>query len=151
MTNLLKSRILLDIAEAFPLFPIPHGQDLVDDVIGDDERSDIRGAFTGKSWNTISSAVLHQDSEALMYFRPHAWAYYLPAFLKESISSDEENDAISNMLVLSMRGRIKEYMALLTPAQEAVMKAFFTWLVNTHPVHQKRREIDAILAQTRQD
>ena len=71
--------------------------------------------------------------------------------MKESVSYDEENDAISNMFVLSMRGRVEEYLALLTPAQEAVVKAFFTWLVNKHPVHQKRSEIDAILAHGHED
>ena len=76
MANVLKTRLLREIAGAFPLFPVPGDHDLVDDVTGDDERSDIRRAFTGKSWNMISAEVLQQESEALMFFKPRGPTIY---------------------------------------------------------------------------
>jgi hypothetical protein len=94
-----KSKILT----AFAAAPYPGDHNLVLAEAGrDPESSEIAQAFRGKRWNEISSETLREFAQALPLFTPRAFRYYLPAYMLETVNSQDPEDVLKDFVPFNL-------------------------------------------------
>ena len=142
------------IYTAFAGTSTPHSSDVVYDNSGDHlECEEVRGAFEGRAWHEIPLPELTFHAQALFFFTPTAWAYYLPAYLLAVIEGYSQSDSILGAIVSSLLTsqdpslqsiRVAR-VAALTHAQREAAKAFFEWVRAYHPDDVDEDELTDII------
>jgi hypothetical protein len=128
-----EAALLASIREHFSPGGVPEGTSIVDDVPGDLERQEIRAAFERKAWDSIEDNLLRYHAEALFFFTPAAWAYYIPAYLAFMVRDLAGCDFVSETIVGSLVGRSDEIRSFLNPAQRTVIINVLLWLMAKLP------------------
>ncbi len=73
------TKLISDIEYAFATVEYPGDYNIA--PIDGMEGSEVNDIFKGKSWRDIHFEAVSQLSYALLYFKPKAFIYFLPAFL----------------------------------------------------------------------
>ena len=63
----------------FPLLPVPAGNLAAS---AGQEAYEEANAFSGKQWTELDRDFIHRFRDAVFWFRPDAFHYYLPAFMR---------------------------------------------------------------------
>ncbi len=147
MTLRVEARHLLEqIDHTFMFLRCPEPGELVDGTPGDIERQEIRSEFSGKPWPELPPALLLQRPEALFFFTPKAWAYYVPAFMKLMLLQFKDAEMVVEMFVGSLARHSGDYLTYLTPGQRQTIVEMLSWLSpRLHDRPQKRREVSDVL------
>jgi hypothetical protein len=130
-STLAKSKIL----KAFAAAPYPGDKDLVSaPAERDPESLEIAQAFRGKRWNGISSETLHEFAQALPLFTPRAFRYYLPAYMLETLNSEDPEDVLKDFVPFNLTPPgdqektedvfFAERAGLLSPAERDAIASF---------------------------
>lgn len=114
---------------------------VVEDVPGDLERQEIGKAFQKRRWSAIGIETLRYHAEALFFFTPQAYRYFLPAYLLAVLEDYEASDIISNVLITTLTPpseddeRFVYFLArfdLLTNSQKRVITGFLEFMLQEH-------------------
>ncbi len=95
----------------------------------DPESEEVAAVFKGHHWKEMRVNILQPQSEAIFFFTPEAYHFFLPAYLLAMVSDIEEADTIVGSVIFSLlaegpfaasaEGRI----ALLSSEQRAAVRA----------------------------
>ncbi len=127
------ARFIADIEHAFAKVEYPGDYNIASrDGL---EGSDADDFFTGKSWQEIDVDHISQLSYALIYFKPKAFIFFLPAFLIGCIKDQKAEFGSSCTAVLQCfippQGKDAEFearMRLFNRKQLHIIKRFFYYL-----------------------
>ncbi len=97
--------ILRQLEEAFGELPIPEEDFLVEDNSGYHlDCNKIRTKFRGKHWRDVSTADINEEPEALAFFTPSAFRFFLPAFIQVSLLDPVGADLAPDRVLSSLAG-----------------------------------------------
>lgn len=124
------------IEKAFASVEHPGERRLVDP---DDKyaRSEIEGFFPNVHWRDVTPEAFENNCDALAFFTPEAWQYYLPAFLCWTLKSFRTSDSctvdftIYNLALekkKSLRQRSLSNFSRLTEDQTKAVVAFLEFM-----------------------
>lgn len=128
------------IRNAFADARYPDDDRIVVPYEGDDERQRIERDFRGKKWQDISIEFLcPEHCESILTFLPHAFAYYLPAFLIAA-TDFRKADILTDMVVASLYDRpaassepfVAPALELMSVDQLRAILAFIAYLRSQH-------------------
>ncbi|HLK61757.1 MAG TPA: DUF6714 family protein [Chthonomonadaceae bacterium] len=99
-----KEEVLAAIDAAFPEFPIPDPQTIVEfSETGDGSSTEaIRNEFGGKSWRSLILESPSQWESKLNALSPEGYRYYLPAFLIEALQEFSDDSSFLHRLLLKL-------------------------------------------------
>lgn len=128
------SKLISDIEMAFSNVEYPGDYNIA--PMDGMEGSEANDAFKGKSWKDIQHKYVSELSFALIYFKPKAFIYYLPAFMIGCIHDQEAEFGSCCHSILSCfippDNNLKEFnarMRLLTKEQSKIVMRFLHYLV----------------------
>lgn len=104
------------------------------------EAEHLKRSFSGKTWQQISPATLHDCGSMLMYFTPEVFCYYLPVCLILTVdyyNSDFVGE--STLYFFSIKGSEeaqREVLGLLTDRQKFVILHVFKYLHENYSVEE---------------
>ena len=137
----------------------PGDEKLVSDNTGYHlECNQIKAAFKGRHWKEIPLELLRYHSEALFFFTPEAYRFYLPAYLIAGSLHYPDADRIPDSIVFSLLppsdpqsikiyGEIAETrLKCLTQAQRKAVKSFLQFVKQQHPEDEALGDVDKALA-----
>ena len=83
--------LIQEIKVAFADMPFPGAQRMVNDMGGDDlERKQIREEFSHYTdWQDVPRELLWSERDALSFFEPSGFAFYLPAYMVVAVEDYE--------------------------------------------------------------
>lgn len=122
------------------------------------ECDEIREAFHGKAWDELSLPFLTYHREAVFFFTPRAWSYYLPAYMQAIITDYDGTDTMVNGLLATLaasrdaddEARRRARIAALNGRQRAALGKFIDWVASEHSddlEEEDRQAIRALLEQ----
>jgi hypothetical protein len=82
--------LIKKIEDVFSNTPYPGDEKLVDYNGDYFERKEIADDFKGKSGQEVQLPTLKYHHQALFFFTPEAYCYYLPAYMRVSVSNFKE-------------------------------------------------------------
>lgn len=94
-------KLIADIGKAFPTQPIPEGAALLGEdpsTISHPEDKWIFESFNGRAWSEMSLEAINPHWNSIWVFSPDAFRYYLPAYLAQSLRSDEGSMLIHSII-----------------------------------------------------
>ena len=98
-----KDELIAEIKQAFSSQPYPGDMMLVYDNSGDHlECEEVREAFKGKTWDSLSQNFLFEQRYSFYFFTHESANYYLPAFLIFVINDFRNADDLSDNLVSAL-------------------------------------------------
>lgn len=143
------------IRDAFTGGPPPDASEIVRDPDHLHlENEQIKSAFGGKTWTELPIPVLTYHRQAVFFFTPEGWAYYLPAYMLAIFTHYEKTDTMVDALLSTLipsrdndheadrRARI----ARLNDRQRATLRRFVVWIGSEHPEDLEDEECHSILA-----
>lgn len=95
--------LALQISRSFDNVQYPGDSNLV--VMSrkdDEERNEVVKTFSGKHWRDISIDSLRYHYDALFFFTPAAYGFYLPAYLRASVLHYDEAGMIPGSVIFSL-------------------------------------------------
>jgi len=106
-----------------------------DDVCAstDEEALEDCGLFIGQEWENIDSDAIVDHQDALFWFSPEAFHYYLPAFMKAGLKEPDAGYILNILLMLrpdtepSAATFARERWLLFNEMQIASLKAWLIW------------------------
>jgi hypothetical protein len=118
------------------------------------ECNEIAATFQGKHWNEIPLDLLRYNSEAMCFFTPEAYRYYLPAYMMASLQDYIAADTITEFIVYGLiapaeASRVQVYrqkMEGFTSLQRNAIESFLQFLKAQYPGHDPLGDIDRALA-----
>jgi hypothetical protein len=121
------------------------------------ENDEIRDAFGGKAWDELQISTLTYHREALFFFTPRGWSYYLPAYMQAIVTHYDETDTMVDVLLATITPsrrvdrevRRRERVAELNDQQLAALRKFIDWVANKHPDDLEDENRQAICASLR--
>ena len=124
-----------NIRQAFKDSPYPGDSNLVN-IQGscDLEGQDIFDSFVGKHWEEVSLDTLEFHHEALCFFKPEAYRFYLPAYLLATAKSYYQAGNIPNSVVYGLNvssmldDERKTFMATISGFSDRQKKAILSFL-----------------------
>ena len=135
----MSTSVLAEIESGFAEVPQPDSGHVVAASSAESlEGQGIQRDFGGRDWRSLGVEELRRHSSSLFLLTPEAFRYYLPAFMKVSISDPEKADVIPETLVFALdpgkgsAGKTK-LLEALGPAQKAAVAAFLGWLEADDP------------------
>lgn len=93
------SKLISDIEQVFSQVEYPGDYNIAS--MDDMEGSEVNDAFNGKNWKDIDHKHVSELSFALIYFKPKAFIYFLPAFMFGCIKDQDAEVGSSCYSVLS--------------------------------------------------
>ncbi len=130
-----RNKMLLQVInEAFVNVPFPKAEELA--ASGGDEASAEANAFRGKLWHELSAGFLHRNRDALFWFTPEAFHYYLPAYLTACVETEDINALYVHNVLSFLRPPENETLAhfrrerlsMLSHKQLDVLEKWLEWL-----------------------
>ncbi|HEX4128608.1 MAG TPA: DUF6714 family protein [Pirellulales bacterium] len=131
----MSTNVALAIDQAFAAVPAPDADELR--ISTDDESFEDIEAFRGKRWQEIDAAQLASHQNALFWFSPTAFHYYLPAFLKAGLAAPDAIFVITllQLLTPSPKENLNRFRELrwsqLGPQQIAVLDQWLGTIAET--------------------
>lgn len=121
------------LKKCFPGDPVPRGV-LFEGVRAKSVASlELQRTFSGRSWQEFREDELRSNIDALVFFTPKGWAYYLPAFLTVAVQvADSRQGDVADFLIVYLLGeadrgggreRLERRLGLLTPEQRQLLSA----------------------------
>jgi hypothetical protein len=132
-----KSHLIRQIDEAFAQVDYPGDGNIVYDQSGRHmECEQVAASFRKKNWRDLSLEFLRENADALFFFSPIAFAYFLPAFLEITLRDFDHADMLPNNIVVSLSPSLSNYspeqfsarIAHLTVPQRKAVAAFLEYL-----------------------
>lgn len=135
--------LIQEIKVAFADMPFPGAQRMVNDMGGDDlERKQIREEFSHYTdWQDVPRELLWSERDALSFFEPSGFAFYLPAYMVFAVEDYEGGDSIPDSLVYALtlpdEGSelyefVRERLALFNEEQGKAILHFLDYLDMYH-------------------
>ena len=94
----------------------------------------IEDYFRGTSWHGHSPVNLRCHSAAFSYFTPHAFHYWLPAFMIAAIQNPAEADVICKYIPRSLNNSYSlERLSLFSPEQKRSVVAYLRFQIEKFP------------------
>ncbi|SRR6266480_4434545 len=116
------------IEAAFENVPRPRSDAVVNPTYDDEG---VTAVFSDKTWKDISIDQLRTHHDALSFFSPEAFHYFLPAFMVAELKDPVAAGQIGPSLLFHFsrpeqfwEPELKQRLALLTPEQKAVIEEF---------------------------
>jgi hypothetical protein len=105
------------------------------------EGEEIRHAFGGKAWDELTVPFLTYHRQAVFFFTPQAWAYYLPAYMRAVVDHFDETDTMLNELLATVTPNRdaeldalrRERVGALNGQQRGALVKFVEWAAAEHP------------------
>lgn len=95
--------LLEEIEAAFGDLSIPAEGDVVYDNSGYHlECNQVREKFRGRHWRDLTTEFLNEDPQALFFFSPVGFRFFVPAFVRASIQDYENADTLPDVVVHSL-------------------------------------------------
>lgn len=106
-----------------------------DDVCAstDEEALEACGLFIGKEWEDIDSDAIAEHQDALFWFSPEAFHYYMPTFMKAGLKEPDASYILNILLMLrpdveaSAITFARERWLLFNDAQIGALKKWLNW------------------------
>jgi hypothetical protein len=109
-----QAHVVRQIDEAFASAAYPGDDHIAYDQSGRHiECSQVADDFRGKKWRDLRIDFIRKNADALFFFSPAAYAYYLPAFMQASLRDFDRADVVPSNIVVSLSPSLSQ----LTPAQ----------------------------------
>ena len=133
--------LIADIERAFDDTEPPPSFRVVDEVPGDLEREEIADAFRERHWKTLDTETLRYHAEAVFFFTPEAFRYYLPSYLLAVLKAYEETDVLPDLLIAALTPppeddkRLASFLARVEPLtipQKRALAAFLEFMQQEH-------------------
>ncbi|HVR97723.1 MAG TPA: DUF6714 family protein [Thermoanaerobaculia bacterium] len=133
--------LLRRLEEAFGDLPKPVESELVFDNSGYHlECNQVKKMFGGRHWNSFSVQEIQFESDALSFFSPQGFRFYLPAFIRAAVLAYEEADLIPVAIVgklispedMALASYFRERVDVLSPDQKQVVNEFLNFLRRHH-------------------
>ena len=135
------ARVLKQIDQAFSGAKYPGD----DGIVTDNSRSnlecaEVATAFRGRHWSEIPLETLAYENQALFFFTPEAYRFYLPAYLKGMVSHYDELDAAVAATLFSLtrppylkdrRDYLQRIEIFTVPQRKAIISSL-QWLNEHH-------------------
>ena len=126
--------LLQMIKEAFSGVPLPKADNLA--ASGGAEAFEEANAFRGQPWQELDASFLHRYRDALFWFTPEAFHYYLPGFLAASIETEDANALYVHNVLSFLRPPgsenlvrfRRERLSMLSSSQLRVLEKWLEWL-----------------------
>jgi len=124
------------IEQVFPEVHPPVIEDLCE--ASGDEAHEETEVFEGKHWSELSPEFLHIYRDAIFWLTPEAFYYYLPAFMRASVITEDINALFVHSILqllepsysdTSAAFRKKRWM-LLSDEQIVVLEDWLHWLLD---------------------
>lgn len=150
----LRAAILLEFAS----LPTPDASKIVDERgYTHLENEEIREAFRDKTWTDLSIPFLTYHRQAVFFFTPHAWSYYVPAYMHAVVSAFPDTDTMASELLATVRPtsdgrdelRRRARIDALNERQRELLLHFVNWLATVHPEEIDEDDRRAIVASIR--
>jgi hypothetical protein len=143
------------LEEAFGQLPVPAPETIVYDSSGEHlECLQVAEVFRGRHWLDINTDELMRERDALAFFSPEGFRFYLPAFARFALLDFDEADLIPMVIVWSL-GRFEDYarrrIALFDNAQRAVLADCVAFIAEQAPDDFTPEEIDRAISNLKQD
>jgi hypothetical protein len=151
----LKAHVARQIDEAFASTEYPGDDNLAYDQSGRHiECSQVAVSFRGKKWRDLSADFVRENADALFFFSPAAYAYFLPAFIQASLRDFENADVMPSNIVVSLSASLSQltpeqfnlHIAHLTVPQRVAVSAFLRYLAaeraDYFPLDHPQRALD---------
>jgi hypothetical protein len=136
MTDL-ESSLREDIRNAFAAAPYPGDDRIAYDQSGRHlECNQVAQSFRGKDWRSLAPQFLRNNADALFFFSPAAFVFFLPAFLQMSLEDFDHGDIIPTNILISLEpsasteidDEFERQIANLTPSQRKTIAAYLQYL-----------------------
>jgi hypothetical protein len=110
--------LLTKISNSFQTLNYPGDENIVYDNSNEHlECFGLKQKFRGKHWNDIADETLNYEKDALCFFTPAAFRFYLPAYLRFVIKEFERADSLPSSTVA--------FLTLPVEADDLARAAFF--------------------------
>lgn len=105
------------------------------------EAIELLGAFKGKRWTDLTTETLLFNHDALSYFTPAGFRYYLPAFMLASITDWDSADIIPECVIFNLTAPsstesggidFRDRLAVMSDQQKATIADFLEYLDKKH-------------------
>ena len=99
-------------------------------------------SFDGMRWQEVTFAQIEKNADAVFWFAPEAFCYYLPGFLAAGLTENRtDTNAYDSVIGMLDRSPTPEYWddffrpcwTLLTPDELDAVAAWVTWLEQVLP------------------
>jgi hypothetical protein len=100
----------------------------------DPESEEVYNAFAGKKWQDVDRTHFIYWPQAIPFFTPVAFVYYLPGILLASLGFDEESGYFTESFITRLtadknrEGDFSQITALLTPGQNRVIAEYLRFV-----------------------
>jgi hypothetical protein len=117
------------------------------------ECDEIRDAFRGKRWEELSVPFLTYHRDAVFFFTPRAWSYFLPAYMSAILARYDETDTMVNGLLATVtptrngddEALRRSRIAALSSSQRVAFGMFIEWVAAKHPEDLESEDCQDIL------
>lgn len=118
------------------------------------ERKEIFESFSGRHWKELSLNTLKYHHEALFFFTPEAYRFYLPAYLRASILFYDESENIPGSLLFSLtmpvdsENEVEDFLLKTSDfnsLQKRTILAFLRFMKEKHSGDFPCNELDLII------
>jgi hypothetical protein len=132
-----KSHLVRQIDEAFAEARYPGDGNIAYDQSGRHiECNQVAASFRGKNWRDLSLDFVRKNADALFFFSPAAYAYFLPAFLENSLRDFDNAGVTPGNIVVSLSASLSSStpeqftrrIGHLTVPQRKAITAFLMYL-----------------------
>lgn len=135
--------ITQEIKTAFGGMPYPGTERIMNDLKGyDPERKQIREEFSRyEDWQDVPRELLLYERDALSFFEPQGFRFYLPAYMLFSVEDYEGADTIPESIVHSLTlpdagtelyEFVRERLVLFSEEQRKAVLHFLEYLERCH-------------------
>lgn len=147
-------RLVEEIEAAFGDLPLPAEEDLVYDNSGYHlECNQVRETFRGRHWRELTTEFLRADCQAIFFFSPVGFRFFVPAFVRASIQDYENADRLPDVVVHSLEapqipGLVSTHQArlrALTARQRRALESSLSFLLRKHGEDFMPGEIEGAL------
>jgi len=142
------NQLLQELDAAFGELPIPTDDNIVYDNTGYHlECNEIRRRFRSRHWRDFDLAELVEHVDALSFFTPEAFRFYLPAFVRASIQDYLGSDQIPQRVLWALAPPSVPMPKARTPNQPCVQGRTSTWVqLASEILKAEDPEADAMIA-----
>jgi hypothetical protein len=122
-----RARTVRNIKAQFSVSNAP--ERVVIDNPEDLELQGIKSDFQGKAWDLIPDEMLLRRAEALFFFTPAAWEYYIPAYMTFMVRDLRGSDFISDTFIGSFMHKGDAVRSFLSGRQRGVVADVLEWVM----------------------
>lgn len=135
--TILQERTVRQINDAFANVTYPGDDNIAYDQSGNHiECSQVARRFRGKHSRNLTADFLRKNADAIFFFSPAAYAFFLPAFLRASVEDFERADVVPSNVVVSLSPSLLQWtpeqfgrhVENLTVSQRKAVAAFLKYL-----------------------